>query len=224
MNSCCAPGDPCCGTSCFFSRWSRIYAKRFRRGGLEPVQKYLLAGIRKHDTHGCTVLDIGCGVGSLHLTLLNEGAERAIGVDLSEGMLREAKRFADASGVAGHVQYVVGDFVQLSSSIPESDITILDKVVCCYEDVENLVITATAKTKSTFALSHPKENFLMKSLFRGHTTLARMFRWSFHPFWHNWAEVRSLILARGFELVYENATISWRVLVYKRVKRLHPLA
>jgi hypothetical protein len=28
----------------------------------------------------------------------------------------------------------------------------------------------------------------------------------------------------GFELVYENATISWRVPICKRVKRLRPLA
>ena len=217
MDSCCVPSGSCCGTGSFFSRWSRLYAKRFRRGGLEPVQKFLLEGIRKQYTRGCTVLDIGCGVGSLHLTLLNEGVDRAIGVDMSEGMLREAKRFADASKVAGRVHYVVGDFVQLSSSIPESDITVLDKVVCCYEDVENLIITATAKTKSTFALSHPKENLLMKSLFKGHMTLARIFRWSFHPFWHNWDTIASLIRSRGFQLAYENSTISWQVLVYRKM-------
>jgi magnesium-protoporphyrin O-methyltransferase len=216
MDSCCAPGGSCCGTGSFFSRWSRIYAKRFRSGGLEPVQKYLLEGIRKQPIRGSSVLDIGCGVGSLHITLLNEGVEQAVGVDMSEGMIREAKRFADASGVAGRVHYVVGDFVQVSLSIPESDITILDKVVCCYEDVENLVIAATAKTKSTFALSHPKENLLMKSLFRGHMTLARIFRWSFHPFWHNWDDMASLIRSRSFELMYENSTISWHVLVYRR--------
>jgi 2-polyprenyl-3-methyl-5-hydroxy-6-metoxy-1,4-benzoquinol methylase len=193
-----------------------MYAKRFRTGGLEPVQKYLLEGIRKQPTRGSTVLDIGCGVGSLHLTLLKEGAEQAIGVDMSEGMLREAKRFAETSGVAGRVHYVVGDFVQLSSSIPAGDITVLDKVVCCYENVQGLINAATAKTKSTFALSHPKENFLMKMLFKGHLTLAKMFRWSFHPFWHNWDEMASLIQARGFRLMYENSTISWHVLVYTR--------
>jgi magnesium-protoporphyrin O-methyltransferase len=193
-----------------------MYAKRFRTGGLEPVQKYLLEGIRKQPTRGSAVLDIGCGVGSLHLTLLNEGADRAIGVDMSEGMLREAKRFAETSGIAARVHYIVGDFVPLSSSIPKCDITVLDKVVCCYENVEGLINAATAKTKSTLALSHPKENLLMKSLFKGHMTLARIFRWSFHPFWHNWDDMASLIQSRGFRLIYENSTISWHVLVYTR--------
>jgi 2-polyprenyl-3-methyl-5-hydroxy-6-metoxy-1,4-benzoquinol methylase len=194
-----------------------MYAKRFRSGGLEPVQKYLLEGIRKQPINRSTVLDIGCGVGSLHLTLLNEGAERAIGVDMSEGMIREAKRFAETSGTIGRTHYVVGDFVQLASSIPESDIAVLDKVVCCYEDVQHLILAATAKTIKTFALSHPKENLLMKSLFKGHMVLAKLLRWSFHPFWHNWDEVSSLIRSQGFQLTYENSTISWHVLVYKKM-------
>ena len=164
------------------------------------------------------MLDIGCGVGSLHLTLLKEGAKHSVGVDMSEGMLREAKRFAQEFGLAERTNYVVGDFTQLSPSIPESDVTILDKVVCCYEDVERLVRASTEKTRQTYAFSHPRENLLMKMLFGGHMTLARIFHWKFHPFWHDWAKVRSLVLSNGFELLYENTTVSWQVLVYRRVK------
>ena len=169
------------------------------------------------------MLDIGCGVGSMHLTLLNEGAGRAIGVDVSEGMLREEKRFAHEFGLAAKTDYIAGDFTQLSPSIPQSDVTILDKVVYCYEDVERLMRTSTEKTRQTYALSHPRENLLMKMLFKGHLTLASIFHWSFHPFWHDWAEVRSLVVSSGFELVYENATISWQVLVYERINRPQPL-
>jgi SAM-dependent methyltransferase len=159
----------------------------------------------------------------MHLTLLNEGAGRAIGVDMSEGMLREAKRFAHELGLATKTYFIVGDFTQLSPSIPQSDVTILDKVVCCYENVERLVRTSTEKTRQTYALSHPRENLLMKMLFKGHLTLASIFHWSFHPFWHDWAEVRSLVVSSGFKLVYENATISWQVLVYERINRPTPL-
>jgi 2-polyprenyl-3-methyl-5-hydroxy-6-metoxy-1,4-benzoquinol methylase len=221
MDSCCTPGGSCSGTGSFFSRWSRLYAKRFRRGGLEPVQKYLLEGIRLQPVRGSSVLDIGCGVGSLHLTLLKEGANRSVGVDMSEGMLKEAKRFAQEFGLSEKTEFIAGDFTQISSAIPESDITVLDKVVCCYENVERLVRTSTEKTGQTYAFSHPRENLLMKTLFKGHMTLARIFRWSFHPFWHKWDELQSLVLSSGFELVYENATISWQVLVFKRVRRLN---
>jgi len=217
MSVCCSSGGSCVGTSKFFSRWSRWYAQRFRKGGLEPVQKYLLAGIRKESVSGATLLDIGCGVGSLHLTLLREGAARSIGVDMSEGMLREAKHFAQEFGLQERTEYIPGDFTQIAGTIPECDITMLDKVVCCYEDLDALIRSSTGKTKRVFALSHPQENILMKGLFKGHRALARFFGWSFHPFWHDWSAMRSQILARGFELLYDNSTISWHVLVFRRI-------
>jgi 2-polyprenyl-3-methyl-5-hydroxy-6-metoxy-1,4-benzoquinol methylase len=216
MSSCCTPGRSCCGTNAFFSRWSRFYAKRFRTGGLEPVQKQLLEGVSLESILGSSVLDIGCGVGSLHLTLLRRGAVQSVGVDLSDGMLREAKRLADEHGLATRTTYIAGDFTQLAPSLPESDITLLDKVVCCYDDITSLIRTSTGKTKRMYALSHPRENFLMKGLFVGHATLARIFGWRFHPFWHNWAEMKSLIRSQGFELLYENSTFAWQVLVFRR--------
>ena len=216
MSSCCSPGNPCSGTDAFFTRWSRYYARRFRSGGLEPVQKYLLDGIGTEPVTGKTVLDIGCGVGSLHLTLLQRGAATSVGIDMSEGMLREARALADKLRMSERTVYINGDFTALAPSVPESDITLLDKVVCCYEDLRSLVISSTSKTKRLYALSHPKENVLMRSLFRSHMALARMFGWSFHPFWHDWADMKSLIDSQGFSLTYERSTLAWQVLVFRR--------
>lgn len=216
MTSSCSPGGDCCGTNAFFSRWSRYYARRFRSGGLEPVQKYLLDGIAAEPIDASTVLDIGCGVGSLHLSLLQRGAATSVGVDLSEGMLQEARNFAETLGLKERTEYINGDFAALASSITACDITVLDKVVCCYEDIRSLVISSTGKTKRVYALTHPKENILMKGLFKGHVALARIFGWSFHPFWHDWATMKSLIIAQGFTLAYDRSTLAWHVLVFRR--------
>jgi 2-polyprenyl-3-methyl-5-hydroxy-6-metoxy-1,4-benzoquinol methylase len=218
MDSCCRAGADCSGTSAFFSRWSGSYAKRFRKGKLDRIQKYLVEGIKREPLRGCSVLDIGCGVGPVHLTLLKEGAGRSLGVDLSDAMLKQAKQFAHTSGLAEHIEYLVGDFVQLSSSIPESDITVLDKVVCCYEDLDELILKSTGKTKATFALTHPKENLLTKGLFKGHEALAKLLRWDFHPFWHDWAGMKARILSQGFTLRYEHSTLTWHALVFQRIR------
>jgi len=73
-------------------------------------------------------------------------------------------------------------------------------------------------------LEPPRGELAYAVAVQGAHDLATIFYWSFHPFWHNWVEVRSLVLSNGFELVYENATVSWQVLVYKRVKRLSSFA
>jgi len=205
------------GANSFFSKYSALYARRFRKRGLERVQKLLLQGVRTEPIRGKEILDIGCGVGALHLTLLNEGATRSTGVDMSEGMIERARKLSDDLGVADRAEYLVGDFVELAGSIRESDVTLLDKSVCCYEDLDLLVRTSTAKTKRIYAVSHPKQNIFMEVAFKGHITLARLFRWKFHPFWHDWKKLREDIRNLGFELVYSNATPMWQVLVFRRV-------
>lgn len=216
--ACCCTNDAFReGANSFFSRNAGMYARRFRKRGLERVQKLLLYGVRAEQTRDTTILDIGCGVGALHLTLLKEGAARATGVDISEGMINRAKNFSNDLGVAQRATYIVGDFVEVAEQIQESDITLLDKSVCCYEDIDALVRTSTAKTKSLYALTHPKENFFMEFAFKSHISLARLFNWKFHPFWHDWQKLIENIERNGFELRYSEATPMWQVLVFKRI-------
>ncbi|HEY6951140.1 MAG TPA: methyltransferase domain-containing protein [Bacteroidota bacterium] len=205
------------GANSFFSRYSGVYARRFRRHGLERMQKLLLRGIPPETVRDSEILDIGCGVGALHLTLLKEGAARAVGVDMSEGMIETAKQFSVDLGVESRAEYVIGDFVEVADSIRKSDVTLLDKSVCCYEDIDTLVRSSTAKTKAIYALSHPRQNLFMELAFKGHIFFAKLFRWKFHPFWHDWRKMREDIRKLGFALVYSNATPMWQVLVFKRI-------
>lgn len=217
MACCCTTNPMQEGANSFFSRYAGVYARRFRKHGLERVQKLLLEGVRREQVAGTEVLDIGCGVGALHLTLLKEGAVRATGVDMSEGMIATARKFSSDLGVADRAHYVIGDFVEIAESFRESDVTLLDKSVCCYEDVDALVRTSTAKTKRLYALSHPKQNILMEFAFKGHIAFAKFFKWKFHPFWHDWTKMREDIQRLGFELIYSNATPMWQVLVFRRL-------
>jgi 2-polyprenyl-3-methyl-5-hydroxy-6-metoxy-1,4-benzoquinol methylase len=216
MPSCCQTDTRSEGTNEFFSKWSKKYAKRFRKGKLEKVQKQLLEGVRRESLAKREILDIGCGVGSLHLTLLDEGAARATGVDISEGMLEQAKKFSEQKNLGARTSYILGDFVQKAGEIEQADITLLDKVVCCYDDVESLIKTSAEKTRRLYAFSHPRQSFLMKALFKTQIAVCNLFRSSFRPYWHDWSWVRGLVVAQGFELIYENATIAWQVAVYKR--------
>jgi 2-polyprenyl-3-methyl-5-hydroxy-6-metoxy-1,4-benzoquinol methylase len=217
MTCCCTTNPMKEGANSFFSKYAGMYARRFRKHGLERVQRLLLEGVRNEGVFGRDVLDIGCGVGALHLTLLKEGAATSMGVDMSEGMIDRARKLSGELGVAGRAAYVVGDFVEVADTLGESDVTLLDKSVCCYEDVDVLVGSSTAKTKRIYALSHPKQNLFMELAFKSHIAFARFFKWKFHPFWHDWKKLREDIQRRGFELAYSSSTLMWQVLVFRRV-------
>src|SRR5262249_51175116 len=57
---------------------------------------------------GKKVLDVGCGVGRHAVVLARRGCV-VTGIDLSGGMLREAKRAAHAGGVSDRTQFVQAD-------------------------------------------------------------------------------------------------------------------
>lgn len=219
MSCCCPSTDACQGANSFFSRWSKSYAKKFRRRGLEKVQHYILEGVKREAIPNMKILDIGCGVGSLHLTLLKDGGLSSVGVDVSEGMLEQAKQLASSLGLSDRTAYHLGDFVQLSNSLPDGDVTMLDKVVCCYEDLPALIDVSTDKTKYVYALSYPRDWLPVRAVFKIQIALAKLLRWKFHPFWHNWESMHQRIRDRGFELAFARSTFVWHIAVYRRLQR-----
>jgi magnesium-protoporphyrin O-methyltransferase len=216
MSSCCHSSVTCEGTNKFFSRFSKRYAKQFKKKGLEKVQMLLLEGVRLEPVQSKRVLDIGCGVGALHLTLLQEGAATAVGVDAAEGMVEKAKEFARGLGFAETTRHVHGDFVEQAASIDEADITLMDKVVCCYGDLETLISISTAKTKRILALTHPADNVLVRLFFKVHIAILKFFKAKFHPFWHDWESMDRMIRSLGFQPAYQKATFLWQARVYRR--------
>jgi 2-polyprenyl-3-methyl-5-hydroxy-6-metoxy-1,4-benzoquinol methylase len=217
MPHCCAQKPLSDGMNKTFSRSARWYAWKFRWHGLEKVQRLLLEGVRTESIAGKEVLDIGCGIGGLYLTLLKkDGAARATGVDAAEGMIAEARSLSAELGTTERTSYHVRDFVDMSDTIRETDITLLDKVVCCYGDLESLVQLSTSKTKGIYALSHPRERLLVKLVYKFQIAIAETFGGTFRTFWHDWVGLKERIQSLGFQIVYANKTIFWQVLVFKR--------
>ncbi|MEO6294336.1 MAG: methyltransferase domain-containing protein [Candidatus Limnocylindria bacterium] len=66
------------------------------------------------------LLDIGAGVGTLHLALLEAGAATAMDVDASKEYPAAARAEADRRGLAERVAYRYGDVVELAAELPPS--------------------------------------------------------------------------------------------------------
>jgi SAM-dependent methyltransferase len=217
MTSCCSISPQARNTGRFFSKHANRYAKRFRRKGLERVQRYLLEGIMSHSVNRKHVLDIGCGVGSLHLTLLKRGSGSIHAVDLSEGMIEQARKLAAELGFTDRIRYTAGDFAILADTFERTDIVILDKVVCCYEDAATLTRNACVLTGDTLALSYPRNSFAVRWVTYIGIYLSGLFRLGFRTYWHDWDRMHRDILSNGFENTYSRATLVWQVRVYRKI-------
>lgn len=205
-----------CGTGRFFSRFAGRYRKRYLRRGLEASQRQMVLGLEAVGLDGRNLLEIGCGVGYLHQELLCRGATRATGVDLSADMLREARVFAGERHVLGRVDYVEGDFVVLAPTLPPADVTLLDKVVCCYPDAYTLIATVTPHTRSYCALTYPRAHLANRIGIAALGVLMTLIRNPFRPYLYEPARVRTWFSDRGFRRVYVATTPIWLTEIYER--------
>ena len=95
---------------------------KWRHRGPHPATRELIDLIREDGVEGATVLDIGAGVGAVHMTLLEAGAATAVDVDASPEYLATARGEAERRGLAGRVEYRYGDVVELAAELPPADI------------------------------------------------------------------------------------------------------
>ncbi|MBI3363996.1 MAG: methyltransferase domain-containing protein [Ignavibacteriae bacterium] len=204
------------GANTFFSEEASQYLKKFRKKGLAKEQRYLAEGILSTNVTGKSILEIGSGVGGLHLTLLKDGARAAFGIDLAEGMVDGAKQLSHEMGFSDLASYRAGDFAHIADEIAEADIVILDKVVCCYEDVDDLVAKSLSKTRGVYALSFPRPIFPVKLSFQTMIAIGKLFKWPFRPYWHDWDAMLKKIRADGFQEVAHRDTFVWAAYVFRR--------
>lgn len=69
--------------------------------------------------------------------MVKRGARKAYGLDLSPKMIDEAKKLAQELRLEEKVSFEIGDGAK--GRLPQSDIVVLDKVICCYPDMNNLL-------------------------------------------------------------------------------------
>ncbi len=212
----------CCtvdGTGKYFSASAGYYARKFQRRGIDRTQKLIVRHLESLGIGGRSVLEAGCGVGGLILTLLRGGAASAVGVEVSDGMVAKANELAAGLGLSDRVRYIIGNMNDLNGSLPKTDIVILDKVLCCTAEPELMADRSAFQCERWLAVSYPRDALIPRVGFKGNTFLGRLLGWSFYPFYHEPDELDRLVVTRGFREVARGQTVIWQVKIFERVMK-----
>ena len=121
---------------------------------LVDVSARMLDLLRDSPLRRPSVLEIGSGTGGLSVALLEMGASRVTGIDLSPASVAVARRRAEAEGYAEQASFEVGNAVQ--SIVAPHDWVLLDRVICCFDDVERLVGRALELAHERICISVPE--------------------------------------------------------------------
>jgi magnesium-protoporphyrin O-methyltransferase len=207
---------------CCFDEWATATAKRARRKGVGAgITEDLLDALGSAGLEGRTVLDLGCGSGDLALAALARGATEATGVDLGRGAIREAEALAKDRHVEDRSRFVVGDAAHVD--LDGHDVVVLNRVLCCYPEVDALLENSLAATRHIFAFTAPLSTGLTGLFSRIETRLANVwyrmrdarFR-GFRVYVHDLDAVDRRIRDAGFRPVVEGRRrLFWHLGVYE---------
>jgi len=173
-----------------------------------------MEGLSQADFQNTSVLEIGSGVGHFHMSLLEAGAATATGIDLAPKMIAEAEDWSSQRGLEGRITYHQGDFMEILPIIDPADVTVMDKVVCCYPDADGLIHRSLEKTRRVYALTYPRDRRLVRLGVALAALLMRLIGSSFRPYAHSPAVIEKWITAQGFHKRYEKTTFVWLSQVY----------
>jgi predicted RNA methylase len=209
------PPEDCC-----FDDWVDHWVRQVRRrptaaAVTAPLVDALVdAGVRER-----TVLDIGCGIGDVAIATVQHGATRAFGVELSPRAVAEARRLAAKRGVDDRVAFEMGDGAKVD--LPASDVVVLNRVFCCYPDIENLLGRSLAAARHVYAFTAPPSSGVLGAIAKAQTRVSNVwyrlrdakFR-GFRVFVHDLDRVDAVVRRAGFTRVRdERRRLAWRLRV-----------
>lgn len=202
--------------SLFSQRLAKRELRAYRKRGPRRTTRLLLRAIAASQNQAATLLDIGSGVGAIPHELLKSGLASAVVVEASAAYLDASQSEASSHGYKHRLTYHHGDFVELAGSLAPADIVTLDRVVCCYPDVEKLVGTSIAKAKHTYGLVFPRERWLTRTGVALMNAFLRLRGGAFRTYVHSSSVVDTIARQHGFRRECYDRTFLWQVVTYVR--------
>ncbi len=207
MAACCDPDEY---DVVFTSKYARQLAKKLRVKGLDNTAAKMADFVTEQGPDGATVLEIGGGVGGLHMELLRRGASRATSVELSTAYEVEAARLLAESGLADRVSRRNGDAVADPSLAPSADIVVLHRVVCCYPDFPALLGLAADRAQRMLVFSYPRPRLLTRTETVMENLGYAVRRQTFRTFVHSPEAMLAVLAEHGHEPVSGGQNLRWQ--------------
>ena len=190
--------------------------KRYRKRGPDKTTRMLIQALKEQNVEGLTLLDIGGGLGAIQHELLGAGVESATDIDASGAFLAATKAETARRGYAERVHYQHGNFVDLAEDVPPADIVTLDRVICCYPDMQKLVGLSVVRAGRLYGLVFPRNVWWMKIYHAFQSFFLRLSRSRFRTYLHPTEAVEALVKEHGFQRRFYRKTLVWQVVVYAR--------
>jgi magnesium-protoporphyrin O-methyltransferase len=204
------------GANVFGERQAERQLKRYRQRGPDRTTRMLLDALAAEGVDGLSLLDIGGGIGAISFELLKSGITAATEVDASPAYVAIASAEAAREGVTDRVECRAGDFVALAADLPNAGIVTLDRVICCYPDMDALVGLSASKAARLYGAVYPRDIWWTRAARSLANVTFRLLRNPLRLHIHRTAVVDACISGHGLVPRFHRDAGFWQVVVYTR--------
>ena len=190
--------------------------KRYLKKGPSKTTSMLLDAINKKGVQGLNFLDIGGGIGAIQYDLIKAGASNGTSIEASSAFFDIVKEEALQNGLTERVNFKYGDFTATASDVDSADIVTLDKVICCYDDMSELVGLSSKLARKIYAVIYPRDVWWTKLALLMVNFYPRIKGSSFRVFIHPTKKVEEIIFGNGLKRNYYATTLFWQVAIFTR--------
>jgi hypothetical protein len=176
----------------------------------------MIGALAQRGIEGATVLEVGAGVGASAVALLKSGASRAVAYDLSPAYEKVSAELLAEHGVGDLVEWRTGDFLATGDGLDRVDVVFLNRVVCCYPHMEEMVDAASSSAGRLLALSYPRDRWWLRFGLGVINGFLRLRRTSFRVFVHDPEEIARRVADGGLSEVASGSTAAWEWRVWER--------
>ncbi len=217
--ACCT--GPCAAAAHFNPKKAERDLRRYQRRGPDATTQLILKELHRWPLRGLHLLDVGGGIGVIAAELAGVNLASVTLADASAGYLEAARRHLASRGASLPAQFFLGDFATTADSLVDADIVTLDRVVCCYPDVQALLRGAAARARSMVAFTYPRDRWYVHAAVALENSWYSLRRDPFRAFVHSPERMASVLEASGFVRAARHSTLEWAFDLYRR--RVEPV-
>ena len=141
----------------FDKKTAKRNLKRYLKKGPSKTTAMLLDAIHKEGVQGLDFLDIGGGIGAIQHDLIKAGASNGTSIEASSAYIDLVKEETLQNGFNERIDFKHGDFTKTASDVDTADIVTLDKVICCYDNMSELVMLSSRLARKIYAVIYPRD-------------------------------------------------------------------
>jgi len=200
----------------FKARKARATLRRYRRNGLDNLERDMVSIASAQALTGARVLEIGGGIGTIQAELVSAGASSGEVVELVSAYEPYARQLAHDKGIEDRSVFRLADVLDHPEAVAPADIVVLNRVVCCSADGVRLTSVAGTLARRMLLVIYPRDRAAVRFVMGVMNGLFHLLGRSFRTFLHAPSSLHAAARDQGLSVAETSRTFAWEFAAFRR--------